>query len=843
MKDIDDFAEKLDQISQNLSEQNDRYVSATKQLAAAVGAGQDDEPLMLEVSESRQAYRSTKIDAVKFVQECQELLGKEANEARRYGVELPKLDAESLPLNGPDDYEHKLLIQSIVLIKTGMISLSTAINNFEIVQLKIQQYIEELKSALQRLTYFHINIDNDKTTLKSFEDRFVNVKTSRNVLLNDISNVLLTWQERLCNSLQSKALDIYAKLETELKRLQSLGAATEIDSTEIQKFKDDLQSSENENLEHVVKRLESLLHDWQQRANLASRQLNETMENLMLEAKCEIDHLHPLMPEVVALNEFLAKSITIEEDKLFSYREQLEVGVMEVKNANNNAIKRFQIKIQEDSEYIFSQQEEVAILGTAIVNLACESDQYAGPLWWLGAEIMLRLGLSEIEGMNEQDFYEKYGYVAIANAITTATRNNVFTPILSLFSSDFLPAYSGSSQDNITTLLEHFLIKQALKEAIEANTLRLNPEEFHKFGDNKQKAILILLNHENELELPISIRLQWAALLHNSFDTGSKEHFKSTHLLLDALLASDQYLSLYYALRALESCYPDLWAIATYRPMLFHIILHALNTEVFETEIEGRKFLVELCLQPGVRQLAKGDLDTELLLASLTHHAAVRWDRLELVNDAWAAWDKLSTQYPVFGRILQRELQGERFGVNIMVNMEELRHQLDDTINDLAIRMLRPGNTHPIGYQIQNWYVDHYMNSWLALLKDKELPEPELDQLMLEISTLLNIVDLAEATDIDLSARTSGKSSRSWTTPDKFRLQVNRRLFELLDSFQQAVRIRKQINVEAPVQTVSREELRQELIELYGRSQLTKWTLEHLLAPGLPFIHSMLCID
>lgn len=837
MHNASDCVTKLEQISQCLSMQNDKYISATKQLMTAVETGRDDESLMAEVGEARQAYRSTRVDAVKFVQECKELLCKEAVEARKRGVAYPTHEAESLPIKNLDDCDHKFLINSIECIQIGLTSLITAVDTFESLQLKIQAQLEQLKFELGRLIHFRINTDHDETTLKTFEDQFANIAVSRTKLKEMISDLLITWQERLHNSLKSKVYGAYAKLETELERLQDLGSATEIDHSETKNFKDELQHSEAANFEQLLDRIEVLLHDWEQRADLARRQLNEVVENLRQEAKREISQLHSQMPEVVILNELLTKGVPQGDAKLATYCEQLESSVINVKNANNNAIKYFQRKIQEDSEYVFVQQEEIAILGTALVNVAGESEQ----LWWLGDDVMVRLMLSNLEGIDEQEFYERYGYAAVANAITTATRNYVFSPILSLFNSNFLPPTNEPGQDKIETLLKHPLVKQAFSEAVEANTIRFNPEEFQKFSINKQKASLTLLSHKDALKLPATNRLQWAALLHNAFETGSTEHYTATRLLLDALLDSEQYFSFYYALRALEADYPDLWTVNSYRPMLSQLILHTFKIEETGTDIDGRKFLVDLCLHPDVRQLAKGDFDTEFLVAALAHHAAVRWDRSELVNDAWAAWDKLKAQYPVISRILQRELQGEHFGTNIVIDIAELSHQLGDTLKDLTTRMQIPGSAHPRGYQIQNWYVEHYMNRWLDLLKTKDIYESILDRLLAEISTLFNREDLIEVAEVDLPER--NRRAKDWAASEKFRSAMNRRLFELLTSFQQAVRIRKQIIMGNPIQTVSREELQQELNEIYNRSQMTVWILEHLLAPGLPFIQSMVNND
>lgn len=844
MKEFEARSIKLKQILVSLEEQNEQYRLAAQRFAQTAGTGQDDDILYSEAGKFREAYKETKVEAVELIQESHRFLCEEAEEARRRGVEFPKHDAESFFMKSPDEYDHQHLIKSIEFVYEGIASLLAAIKTFETFQFEIQQSIEQLKSTLQQLESLRINTSDDTDILKSFEHQFTNVTNSRNALLQDVSNVLSTWQQRVSNSLQSKINEAYAVLELELQQLQSLDAATDADIAKVQNFKGELYHPGREKLDYyVLNEIESLSGDFRQRSNSARQKLIEIIENLTLEAKHEINRLHPKMPEVVALNNFLEKSPTVEETELSSYWKQLELSVTDIKCANINAIKRFQIKIQDNSEYIFSKQDEVEILGVALVNLAEEPEQYSGSLWWLGAEIMLRLELSEDVDIDGQVFYESHGYPAVASAIKAATQNGTFTPILSVFSSDFLPPNTDGSQDNVTEFLRHPLIQEAFQEAVKANTLRLNPDEFQKFALNKQKALLKLLCHKNELELPTSTRLQWSALLHNAFDVGSEEHDRVTRLLLDALLSSGQYLGLYYSLCGLEAYYPNVWKTVEYRPLLFHIILQAIHTEIFDKEVEGRNFLVDLCLHPGIRELSRGDFASEFLLASLAQHAAVRWDRSELVNEAWATWDKLSTRYSTLCAILQRELQGEHFGVNIVVSADELKQEFDDSINDLALRMSRPGNLHPLGYQIHTWYVDRYMNKWMEQLKIKDLTETDIKDLANEVSELIHTGDLIEATDVNLSARTSTRRARSQARADRFRLQINRRLFELLDSFQQVIKIRRQINSKKSVQVVSREKLQQELVSICAHSDTTKWALVHLLAPGLPFIRVLLSSD
>ena len=168
----------------------------------------------------------------------------------------------------------------------------------------------------------------------------------------------------------------------------------------------------------------------------------------------------------------------------------------------------------------------------ALLAIANKPDQYLGKLWTLAEDILLRLIINE---HNATDFS-----ISTANAIYTrawraALENNEIIQMLIFLQRDFLPPQVTDYAEKVKLLLHNELIQEALNQTIMSDALRIDLETFSKMSVELKNCLLYFLENSSELDLPDRIRLQWAALLLDSFEQDADLHQRCARQFLQAL--------------------------------------------------------------------------------------------------------------------------------------------------------------------------------------------------------------------------------------------------------------------------------------------------------------------
>jgi ABC-type transporter Mla subunit MlaD len=816
----------LDQLAADLSEKYKQVQAATEALSNAVTTGKGDfVQLSHEVKEASQAYKETHVRSVEIVCNIQNYLRAAANTARKRGVSFPEHVAER-PLPGAaEEYSSPQLLEVVQQISSGMRALLEATKAFDILQAQIGEAIDNLKAEMARLEELGAKPANYIETLKSIEGRFADPEELCEQLLQEIETLVVTWHERAEDALERKIQKTQAKLKTALARLDMFKAKSADDAVTLEHLETRLALPESR--EVLLSDFEKFLNQCQERAREAKTNLGRRSEELATEAKGVLAETHPEMPEALALASLLERRETIKEAELVSYLAELKKSVAEARNAGLNALERYEVRITEDKAYSFTESREVEQIGTAILAGAGRPEQYTGRLWTIGEDVLLRLMLAEFD---IQDFYDRFGYPAIARALRVALERNELPRALNFLATEFLPPRGDTSAERIRALLHDSTLRNILEEAAKLDALRLEPEKFDKLDATHHKALLTLMDHDDDAILPLKIRLQWTAMLHSAIPVESDMHRRVSYLFLMALLRGEHYLSCYYSLKVLGSYYPELWSESAFRPLLRHIIPQALVLEP-----DGWHFLATLCMSPEIAQLAAGDFGSEFLLASLSHYLTIRWGQVTLLNEAWAAWDRLLKDYTTLADVLLGQLQGEQFSDSATLDATELQQQYDNLVDLIADRFTTPGfQGVRLAALIYRWYIDEYLQGWLRRLQSKRLSEEGVGKLLAEVLVRRQVEneDLVEACPLQHNP------PQPMMRPIEGRLKnkLNNRLLELFAMLQQVIKIRQRLLSQTKAQVLPLDALRRELSHIYERSESAAWAIDHLLKSVLPFI-------
>lgn len=790
--------------------------------------------LLTQITLANKEYQQVRVEALTYVRSTQKVFRAEAKKARKKGIDFSKHDAEKAVSKNVNEYDYVVLQETIDLVLTGLTSLKKLIVEFNQFQLKISENIAHLTNILARLEKLEIQNENDSQVLEDYHAQFKDYGQPRSELLQTTAATQNEWLARIQTWLEEE-------IENEIIRLKGAVAhLKELDPTVLKSFTEQVAiltqplADQAELNEQTLDKLVALRTDIEQKSSETRRNLIEIITDLHHSADSIIQQLHHEISEVQTLMAALKSVDALEDKHLFAYWENLENYIKEARLSGIRILNSYQEQVREDIDFVFSNTDEIEKIGTVLVYASQTPADFQRNFWDICDDILVRVELANLDSLDAKTFYNTYGIPAIVNTFQVAIQEGDFLRILSFFSSPFSPPGSRFNDNGVELLFENPMIKRAFHQVIQEQILKITPETKEGMSFPHYVALLALLTNNYLINLPLSSRLQWAALLIQFFAEKTPEHRQASACLLEALCDSSQFISLYYALNALQRYYPDIWQNPKFRPLIFHVTLVAMDKDGTD-----EVFLTELCQDASVQQLAKDDFDSEFILGAIAHYASIHWLKTKLIMTAWAAWEKLSAQYPTFSEVLHRELTGEKFNKDIVVSLSELQNDYERQFLSLENQITNPPDkNHTIVNRILNWYTSEYFQKWLKVLKKKSLLESELADALNEVIFLKEENDLIKRSfhESEPSAGLAGKELSSST----MRNSTLNRLHRMLDAFISILHIRKQLLNHGKQEIPNVDKLRTELFELHAHSAQIKWAINTLLAPSLPFIDVML---
>lgn len=196
-----------------------------------------------------------------------------------------------------------------------------------------------------------------------------------------------------------------------------------------------------------------------------------------------------------------------------------------------------------------SSPQQLREIGAALVGAASLVDGYSGLIWRVGSKLLMMLDSAEAE-----QFYERYGYAAVATGLAASLRAGDF-PLALTFAEHLF--YTGA---DVASVFAHPRVLETLSEVCASAQLpRLTSERFAHASPAIRKAALALLGVASEITLPAPLHLQLSAALLAAATT-PEERAQAGLAFIQALLAQEHYLNAYCVWRALAQEQPDLYS-------------------------------------------------------------------------------------------------------------------------------------------------------------------------------------------------------------------------------------------------------------------------------------------
>ena len=209
--------------------------------------------------------------------------------------------------------------------------------------------------------------------------------------------------------------------------------------------------------------------------------------------------------------------------------------------------------------------QQLQKVGAALVGAASLRAGYSSLIWRVGATL-----LAALDNATAEQFYDRYGFAAVATAIAVSLRNGDFPLGMGFAEKEYL-FYTDAE---MTSVFKHERVLDILSYHCATYTFpKPTPDCFAKASPSVRQAALELLARSTQINFPPALCLQLsAALLAAAVST--EERAQAVRLLIRSLIDQRQYLNAYCAWRALTVEQPNLYSDPTGLESLFSLIWH-----------------------------------------------------------------------------------------------------------------------------------------------------------------------------------------------------------------------------------------------------------------------------
>ncbi len=202
-------------------------------------------------------------------------------------------------------------------------------------------------------------------------------------------------------------------------------------------------------------------------------------------------------------------------------------------------------------------------VGAALVGAASLRAGYSGVIWRVGATL-----LAALDNTAAEQFYERFGFAAVATAIAASLRNGDFPLGLTFAENEYL-FYTDA---DIGSVFSHERVLDILSYTCATATFPTFPADcFANASPAVRRAALELLLRAAHINFPPALRLQLSAAL-LAAATSPEERAQAGRLLIRSLIDQRQSLNAYCAWRALALEQPNLYPDQTGLDALFSLI-------------------------------------------------------------------------------------------------------------------------------------------------------------------------------------------------------------------------------------------------------------------------------
>jgi hypothetical protein len=217
----------------------------------------------------------------------------------------------------------------------------------------------------------------------------------------------------------------------------------------------------------------------------------------------------------------------------------------------------------EQSSFTELTAQQLQKVGAALVGAAALAEGYSGLIWRVGATI-----LAALDNAAAEQFYERYGFAAVAMAIVASLRAGDFPLGLTFAEKDYL-FYTDAE---IASVFKHERVLGIIRDACAADAFPpLPPDCFAHASPAVRQAARQLLARASQIGLPEPLPLQLSAALLDVAAT-QEERAEAGRILIQNLLDHQQHLNAYCVWRALALEQTNLYSDSTGLDALYGLI-------------------------------------------------------------------------------------------------------------------------------------------------------------------------------------------------------------------------------------------------------------------------------
>lgn len=737
------------------------------------------------------------------------------------GIDLSNTPAESL------SYEH--LLDAIHVVSTSLNSFLETIAVYQEAQIEIARNMEKISWYVSGLTKLDVETTELALTLQSLRERNDSEEDSL-IVHDEVWHFHEEIKVRYKQELQVKLQAVYEKLLQEAARLSTLDAITQDDDKKIEWFKERYelynQNSHGDFGEDELSLLDDgsqLAAEFEKRADYERSEIDMNIDALIAQTKCIIDDFSSDIPEKLRLLEIISDR-PVDEGVLSDYFSKLERAVEEF-SAIGKAVLDDYVSRSRDPSFILTEGEEIDLLGSAIIQVAARSEYYqTGKVWELAEDILLRLILSELSA---SEFFNRFGYTAITRALEDAIEKDDFVKVLQFLSGEFIPQTSNKSRDErIKELLSNPDIRTLLTRAGEENLLLVNPAHFDELNPGNQETLLMLLLLAGEL-IPLTISLQWIALLIRSTNLKDELKFAAQQEFLRLLGKAKLYSERYYSLIALGEKNPSLWKNNENIDAIFPVVRMAV-----EQDADSKQVLFDLCNNPRIIDLIKEDDNHAFMFASLVFYVTIRWNFSETYAEAWAVWDQYEEKIPMIVDVIRKRLQGDDSILDSGLIGEKAKEDQNNLYKELEMELdSRRGNQGVrLAELIHEWYVRKYISPWLGRIGTEQLSLKETEKYRSAILDAIKLRDMVDACPY----QDAPPDSNMRKIEGRLKVRLNNRIEKMLEQARTILQLNSSVNQHFELESVDVGKLIQEINSIGQESEIKYWSVKYLLGAHLP---------
>jgi hypothetical protein len=208
-----------------------------------------------------------------------------------------------------------------------------------------------------------------------------------------------------------------------------------------------------------------------------------------------------------------------------------------------------------------SSPQQLREIGAALVGAASLASGYSGLIWRVGSKLLMML-----ENTDAEQFYERYGFAAVATGLAASLRAGDF-PLGLAFAEHLF--YTGA---DVASVFAHPRVLETLSEVCASTQLpRVASDCFAQASPAIRKAALAFLTLASEINLPQPLYLQLSAALLTTATT-PEERAQAGQVFIQALLGQEQRVNAYCVWRALAQEQPDLYSNSVGLETLYRLV-------------------------------------------------------------------------------------------------------------------------------------------------------------------------------------------------------------------------------------------------------------------------------